>query len=360
MSYDVATVEAPVIPRTAAGLALILTLVPLCARAQCAGAKLLHGRAPIHGGQLAFHAQNPDKDLFYQSHLYIYDFKSRGMVNSLGWTNAFNPLNPNFSPDGRWIVFTARIGDGPQYNKHVFAWSRSPSDAPKDLTSGLSGVNAEDPRFSFDGRYVVFKLNKNIAIMSVTYDATAISAGEPWSVTKDGQSDPALEASGPTMSAHNKFIYFFQNSMPNEHLEKVTLDKNLLRRKLFDIGQPDGTESYYPVLRRDGNLFFARHDVDDMGKAGVDQLYRALPDQNPADAAPMPSNFCAADNSDPAPAGDNALVFSSTAQNGRYELYVTDLTRKVWDFAKRPEINETEHASGWYLLGASWTPRDPH
>src|SRR5580692_8600639 len=76
------------------------------------------GTRPFTTGHLAF--ENVIDT--YDSAISIYNFATKTIqpVQGPGGTQ-FNPLNPSFSPDGTWIVFTARIGY--MQIRHLYAWS---------------------------------------------------------------------------------------------------------------------------------------------------------------------------------------------------------------------------------------------
>ncbi|MFP3547939.1 hypothetical protein SB748_31660, partial [Rhizobium sp. SIMBA_035] len=75
---------------------------------------------------------------------------------------------------------------------------------------------------------------------------------------------------------------------------------------VFD--HPAGLQTYYPIVRRDGMVFYARWK--DSG--GADQIYAKTADPASTPNA-LPINDCMSNNSDPAPvSGTNYVFFSST------------------------------------------------
>ncbi|MBV9993284.1 MAG: hypothetical protein JOZ72_18575 [Alphaproteobacteria bacterium] len=58
------------------------------------------------------------------------------------------------------------------------------------------------------------------------------------------------------------------------------------------------------------------------------------------------------ENADPAPAGSNLLIFSSTFHGGRYQLYAGNGRGRVWRLADIDEAMTTGD-----LQGASYVPR---
>ncbi|PSR35022.1 MAG: hypothetical protein C7B46_02365 [Sulfobacillus benefaciens] len=88
-----------------------------------------------------------------KSHLFVVDVKSRS-VRQLTQGEA-SEMNPQWSPDGSWILFQSNRTGDPDNNRRVDLWLISPDgNTVRRLTQG--DVDAQHPTFSPDGRSVAF------------------------------------------------------------------------------------------------------------------------------------------------------------------------------------------------------------
>lgn len=334
-----------------------VNLLALCAvacgaafsvQAQCVSA-LAAGTSPITTGHLAFQGVRNTGGSF----VYVYDFTTRTFADTTHWRRVVEAHNPSLSHDGKWIVFYAPIAHG--LPSRVWAWRASLKE-PIDLTTmsgGDTSVYNEDPKFAPDDKHIVFKEDGAIALMTVTELNKNIAVSAPTTIVTGMRGYPT-EASGPVLTFNNKYGYFYRDIKPNEHIERVALSGFTPGADL-SYGNPSATESYYPAVQKDGTLYFVRHTVtnDPDNPYGPDMIYTVTPHTNFGAAAPVATNLCSSDNSDPAPDNAGHLIFSSKFA-GRYQLYVGDVgDTSVWNFSDRPEINKTAGA----LQGASYAPR---
>lgn len=339
--------------RFALGLVAVLLTAPLAARANCVTSVLSNGR-PLTSGWLAFQGVIDDKE----SYVYVYDLRQDGFVaDSHLWNDTLvDAHNPSLSKDGRWIVFMAR----PAENTPMRIWAWNPSlSAPTDLTllsHGNTNLYDEDPKFSPDNTHIIFKRNGSIFVMAVTGLDGNISVKDVHRLV-GGKRGMHSEASGPVLSVDNGFAYFFRHPEgQDKRLERLTLD-NFETVEDMPYRNASGTESYYPALRQNGVVYFARHVADaGNGDPGPDSIYFMRPNRKMKSAALAPDNLCNAvegdvENADPAPIGSDLLAFSSTFGTGQYSLYVGNGQGEVWDFSG----TQIPAVSG-ALQGASYAP----
>lgn len=342
--------------KTAAKLGVSLWLALGAARADCV-TSLRSSENPITSGHVAFQRVVGENE----SYVYVYDVANQLLVaDSSAWRDVlYDAHNPSLSRDGRWIVFMARPKARVLKPMRIWAWNPS-LPAPLDLTKmsgGNTGLYDEDPKFAPDDRHIVFKRDGSIVIMSVGGLARHIHLGAVATLAH-GTRGGSDEASGPVLSADNTHVFFFRHPRGSESLERLTLDDQFQVVEDLPYENPQDTESYYPALRRDGTLYFARHSVDSAKQIfGHDSIYVVAPGQDVAGAVKAPVNLCDAvaedvENADPAAAGAGLVIFSSTFHGGRYQLYVGNGRGGVWSFA---DINGAMTTGA--LQAASYVPR---
>jgi hypothetical protein len=330
-----------------ASLAVLLCTMPAVAQAGCVTA-LQQSANPLDAGHLAFQGVVSDAD----SYVYLYDVASKTIVaDSHAWSDTLvDAHNPSLTSDGRWMVFMAR----PAYDTPMRIWGWTPRlRRPIDLTTlsgGDTGLYDEDPKFAFDDEHIVFKRDGAIVVMKAAVREKAIRLG-PVTVLAPGKRKTSTEASGPVLSASNRFVYFFRHPSGSENLERLTL-KHFETVDDLSYDNPPNTETYYPALASDGTLYFARHPLDPVTHdPGHDSIYVVAPGGQVKKAALAAENLCMAspgdvENADPAPAGSGLLVFSSTFGGERYLLYVGNGEGQVWDFSGTPVAAESGDLQG--------------
>lgn len=328
--------------------------VTLPAAAQCAAPFVREG-LPIKSGHLAYQSRNTADE---SSSLYLFDFAGGTLDEISGnWTGISKARNPDFSPDGRWIAFMAVQSGDPNAPFDVFVWDRdNPGAQPVNLTNG-DGVS-EDPKFSFDGKLVVYKHSGDIWLMRLTFDEEGNIVGDVKSYLTQGgtRNGDYTEASAPVLALHDTYVIFFRGTAKKgtkypAKLYMLRIDPKTLAPKGRDRRiAPDGIQ-YYPILRQTGALFYARHIARDLH----DQVWARMPDYK-GTAGALHTNICGSDNSDPEPVSTRLLFFSvhppcDDSDTCRYTLYLGNyLTGEVWPMADSP-INTPPYD----LEGSSYT-----
>jgi len=295
------------------------------------------------------------------SNIYVYDMAQDAFIaDSTRWDPDFaQAFNPSLSRDGHWVVFMARADDG-QFMR-LWAWNPSMS-RPQDLTPMLGNhtdLYYEDPKLAPDDRHLVYKLQGAIYIARVKLGGGIALSG--FHRLAKGARNEDTEASAPVVSADNKFVYFFRGPKTvDQHIERVTLDGGFHRTGRTRLFTPQDTSSYYPALRRNGALTFARHVNKGGGLYGTDTIYTVPPHTAVKDAVPAPFNLCDqvkgdVENADAAPVGRDLAIFSSTFASppgtSVYSLFVGDAQGEVWDL----RTGRLADLTGW-LQGASYAP----
>lgn len=253
------------------------------------------------------------------------------------WSNVISPINAHISSDGRYLtmmgsaVGVAVINGEAQYEWDVFIshWDGSQWTDPINLT-GPNGKRDEDPKFSPNGKIIVYKEDGVLATVASTGgEITYLSIGKS-------------QSSMPFYRANGKDILFERDG-------KIYL-KTTMGDQEMDSGIA-GKSSYYPIGVDDERFLFTR--VQDTRHDGIRWGYydgRLSED--------LFFNNDVWDSSDPYPYQDakDFLFFVSGDINipkGGYNLVIADLhAQKVVNIDNLyGEINSHEQE-----LGPAWTP----
>jgi Tol biopolymer transport system component len=245
------------------------------------------------------------------SQIFLYDFSAHTLtqLSKPAW-GITDPMNAVFSPDGQWIVFMG-VANGAW---NVFMYQLGSNNPPFNMTNSTGATRNEDPKFSADGKSIVFKQNGDVKLATLSYT----SAGPVFtSVVSLANAPSGGEYSMPFLAPDASAVYYASGTGANMGVMKRTIATGVTT--VFD--HPAGLEAYYPIARADGTVFYARWKND----SELDQIY-----EKSADPTSTPNqlslNDCISNNSDPAPvSGTNYLFFSSTTAGG-YQLYVGDVT----------------------------------
>ncbi|MFC0400290.1 discoidin domain-containing protein [Paraburkholderia rhizosphaerae] len=269
-------------------------------------------------GKLAYHSYVSYGD--GTSQLFIYDFTARTLtqVSKSSW-GIKDPMNAVFSPDGKWIAFMGVTNNA----WNVFIWQVGSTSAPINMTNSTGQTRNEDPKFSSDGSKLFFKQNGDV--MEATLSFT--SGGPQFtSVVDVTNTAPGIESSMPFPSPDSSAVYFATGTGAGLGLYKETIATH--QKVAFDA--PQGLQTYYPMVRKDGTVFYARWLS---AASQLDQIYSKV---NPGDTPNQLSiNDCRGNNSDPAPVDNTNYLFMSSTTDGGYQLYLADVsTGKRWNLSQ--------------------------
>jgi hypothetical protein len=211
-------------------------------------------KADIHKmtGTLFFHRYSDYAS--WDATMWSLDLGSGSFIQiNKNWTTVLSPINAHVSSDGQYLTFMGSAAglptiDGkPQYDWDVFIsdWDGSQWSDPINLT-GANGKRDEDPKFSPDGKTIVYKEDGVLATVASTGGAkTYLSIGE-------------AESSMPYYRTNGIDILF-------ERQGKIHL-KTVMGDQLMESGI-GGESSYYPIGVDSERFLFTR--VQDSKHDGI-------------------------------------------------------------------------------------------
>jgi len=145
------------------------------------------GKADIHNltGTLIYHRYSDYGS--WDATMWSLDLKS-GSLNQINqqWTTVLSPINAHVSNDGQYLTLMGSAAGLPdingeaQHDWDVFIshWDGSKWSDPINLT-GPNGKRDEDPKFSSDGKTIVYKVDGVLATVASTGgEKTYLSVGE--------------------------------------------------------------------------------------------------------------------------------------------------------------------------------------
>ncbi len=259
-------------------------------------------------GKLVYHSYVKYGD--GTSQIFLYDFAARSLtqLSKAAW-GIKDPMNAVFSPDGKWIVFMGVMNNA----WNVFMYQPGSSAAPLNMTNSTGATRNEDPKFSADGKSIVFKQNGDVKQATLSYTTTGPVFTSVVSLTN---APAGAEYSMPYLAPDASAVYYATGTGANMGLMKRTLATGATAT--FD--HPGGLEAYYPIVRADGMVFYARWK----NASALDQIYEKTAD--PASTPDLlPLNDCISNNSDPAPVNGTRYLFFSSTTAGGYQLYLGDV-----------------------------------
>jgi Tol biopolymer transport system component len=112
-----------------------------------------------------------ERDVNGKSHVFLINADGSNSVD-LSPSSTDGDLEPQFSPNGRWIAFTRQM-DSSGGVLHIFL-VRPDGSGAVDITPGLQGAGA--PTFSPDGRQIAFAMDTNPALNVGSYSISIMNA----------------------------------------------------------------------------------------------------------------------------------------------------------------------------------------
>ncbi|HOR21083.1 MAG TPA: family 16 glycosylhydrolase [Ruminococcus sp.] len=215
-----------------------------------------------------------------------------------------HPMNGSFGSSPDQFVFMALDQAADEWD--IFLWEKG---KVRNLTKN-SGFNNEDPKFSPDGKSIVFKSGHwDSAAEGFVYDLALldIATGAVAMITEGGP-----EESMPCFSPDGKYLYYCPFSKGIGQIWRMELGSD---RNEPIFGEA-GVNAYYPVTFGEEMFFTKWYSAEDH----CDQIMRFDGSQITA----MPFDSPDYDCSDPCPL-EGGMIFSST-MNGGYDLYCYDGT----------------------------------
>lgn len=271
------------------------------------------------------------------SQIYLYDFSAHTLtrLSQPAW-GITDPMNAVFSPDGKWLAFMGISNNA----WNVFMYALGGNGTPVNMTNSTGATRNEDPKFSADGKGLVFKQNGDVKLATLSYT----SAGPVFtSVTSLTNVPAGGEYSMPFLAPDASAVYYASGTGANMKVMKHAITTGVTTA----FAHPAGMQAYYPIVRADGMVFYVRWK----SSSQLDQIYAKAADPG-ATASQLALNDCISNNSDPAPvSGTNYLFFSSTTAGG-YQLYLGDVTNgRRWSLSQFGVNADASRAK----LGASYS-----
>lgn len=279
---------------------------------------------PAFNGKLVYH--NYSSYSAKDSKLWLYDF-STGTLNNISknW-NIIHPMNAHFSPDGRSIVF---MGIGTNGSWDIFLYDLSGSASPVNLTAN-SSLREEDPKYSPDGKKIVFKRDLKLAEMDLSTKKVTMLANAS-----------GIEYSMPYYNYDGTEVVCSKEEGDETSIIAVNV-KTKAVRELYD--EP-GVQDYYPI-NADKNSFYYSRGYSTSNK--LDQVYRGFWDGSPS--VRLPFNKTDGNYSDAYPVNNEWVIISRTGSGskGGYDLYLANVnTGSIYSMSGyHSGINTTEHELG--------------
>jgi Tol biopolymer transport system component len=296
-------------------------------------------------GRLAYHSYISYGD--GSSNLFLKDFRSNILVqlNQDFW-NIEDPINPHFSPNGRYITFMGKQNS--RWN--IFIWKVGGILTPVNLSNNTQEIDgrSEDPKFSLNGNYIVYKNNNDIVLIRLNFSKPETPFADGfWKITKNGY---LTEESMPYLSSDGKSIFYSQGAGATSDIYQISF--KIKANTLFSdrpslVSGKRGLAEYYPIVQNKSLFFVGWKD----SVSRNDQIY-AFPNlEHSYQPAGLSLNDCNTNNSDPIFVDASHIIFSSTRNGKFYNLYIGNIyTGKVWSLDKYGVNEPLKHQ-----LGATYT-----
>ena len=255
-------------------------------------------------------------------------------VNS-AWVSMISPINAHFGADGKTITFMGSAAGLAENDWDVFTsrWNGKVWEEPTNLT-GPNGVRDEDPKFSPDGKTIIYKEDGVLVTMNADgSNKTYLTKGKP-------------ESSMPYFAKNGRDILF-------ERAGDIYLLSNGVERKMY---AGPGQSSYYPIGLADKSFLYTR-----VQNSKHDSIMQGFYDGSASKSYFF--NSIDWDTSDSYPYQDGSrYIFYVTGDylipHGGYNLAFADLKNKQrWDIDTWFKSKRTSDINSEFQeLGPAWTP----
>lgn len=267
----------------------------------CAGAVSASAEMPQQG-KLLFHHYSSYSAM--DSKLLLHDFGT-GKTQSIADDAFIHAMNADFGSHCYDIVFMAIDPALDEWD--IFRYN-TVSGKISNLTE-RSGFRNEDPKFSPDGKHIVFKRGHwDTQADGFVYDLAEMNL-QTCSITM--LTDSIAEESMPYYAPDGKSIYY--SEILNGETSICRLD--LKSGEKTTVYAEKGVQSYYPMLS-DAGLYFTKWHSAELHNDCIVKMEGNAP-------ALLPLHAAEYNCSDPFPLRDGSLFFSSTKEGG-YDLYFYD------------------------------------
>jgi len=271
-------------------------------------------------GRIAYHSYSkylavPSSGDNIDGHIFVYEVDSDSLQNRTLFLPVVNAMNPHFSPDGGKLVFMAvpaSKASDIEYDSDGGYWHRKWANLDVyvyDLADGTymnltPNVNIadEDPKFSPDGRQIVFK--RQGQIWKINVDGTSITP-----LTSGG-----LEKSGPNFSPDGYVIVYWVGTRrgANEDIWIMSADGSSQTPIVANAGIYD----YYPIFRDSANILYSRAESS---SSNYDKVYNY---NSSSGSTALLINKPGANDSDASPINSTYITFCSTRSGSDYDVFV--------------------------------------
>ena len=258
------------------------------------------------------------------SQMYLFDFATKQLkIISEGW-NIRNPMNAHFSPDGKKITF---MGIGKDTNTwDIFLYDLTQAAAPTNLTPNHN-TRDEDPKFSPDGKRIVFKQDFRVAEMDLTTRAVQVLSPS--------------DCSMPYYNTTGTKLLCSKGDGATSSIEVIDLKTGRIT-PLYDTPE---VQDYYPINVDASSFYYSvgysKHDA-------IDQVYRGFWDGRKSER--LPFNALDGNYSDAYPVNSQWVLLSSTRVGGLggYDLYIAHVsTGEIFSMnAYNAQINTSKEELG--------------
>jgi hypothetical protein len=242
-----------------------------------------------------------------------------------------NPINGIFSPDGDWLAVTAEPPSdtcGPTTESQQDVYLLDLVNPPNKVKVTGNTLPDEDPQFSPDGGFLVFKHNKHLAKWDIGgaafTDCVAPPTGSfcftPSSGTTTQQSKPVLTPDGETLCYYELFG-------PDADIRCIALADALVGDDITldstAIVAHDDISDARPNFSGGQHLYYVRWQSAEIK---IDQIVRRpLADLQGVDSFPKFATDLASDYSDPFSIDGDLVIFASDITGmGKHDLFIGD------------------------------------